>query len=132
MATVTSDIRVEVTDEIAKDAALSTAEALASDYFIERHRSGPPLDEPGELTLSWTINRSRTKLTATFTERDRDGERVSEYEFPVSDLLDPVNRLIAMLRLWGNVLRARSVANQKRIGDLLREMEAEENGSVNR
>ena len=101
----------------------------ASDFLESQLAEGPPTRTSSTVKIEWTINQLNGEefVKPKVSELEEDGSlRSSMRAIPTRHLSDTVNREIWMLRLWGDILSARSAENMKRINGLLRELDEEE------
>jgi hypothetical protein len=128
MSTTATHLNREYDQRIRDSPELFRRVEAATDYF-ESEYSGTPTDEPTRVgTIRWELSSPNGKpvLVPEFSEVDPNGKSLSIRRFiPLSQADDPVNLEIWMLRMLGDVMAKRSVANRDRINELIRKLEAE-------
>ena len=127
-STLEIDSRIEAREELRKSVHLAT------EYFESQRVYGPPTRTPSKVNIAWTIDEfdGEEFVKPTVTEREENGDdRSSMRAIPTRHMSDPVNRDIWMLRLWRDILAARSVENAKRIDAIIRRMDEEESTDGN-
>jgi hypothetical protein len=120
-------IEVCIDDAIRSRPDLLAQVEAATSYFLDAHALAPPLDGPTEPTrLEWTLRPDEGAVHVRGSEADRYGRWAHTEPIPLSFMADRVNRQLSVGLLWRSMLGERGRLIHKRLDDMIRELEREE------
>jgi hypothetical protein len=131
--TQTSDVPVEIDQEIRSNPQLLRAVELATRYFLEEYRNLPSDVEWKEPRMIWVMSPDNPdQVRPIFSERHPDwesrGGSVHSLDIPFNQIIDEYGRGVGVRRLLRSVIQGRVKVSSDRIDRWLIELEREEIG----
>jgi hypothetical protein len=114
-------MKVEIDESIRRRPELLAPVELSNAFLAELAGASSP-----HVRVEWRVSPHDERMVELGLFEDKDFNAGIRPTFPASNLLDPVNRKLRLLRAWDFVLEARSKRNMDRINELISQLEQEE------
>lgn len=112
--------RVEIDDRIREQPELFRVVQLSTEFLEELAGASSH-----NLDIEWRSVAHDDRLIELGLSEHRDFQAGIRTTFAATNLFDPVNRKLRLLKAWDYILRARSNRNMERIAELINQLQRE-------